>query len=125
MEDIVKYARQRGIRALIEIDSPAHVSNGWQWGPLGGMGDLAICINQQPWRQFCIQPPCGQMNIVNENLYEIMKLIYEDIAKITPGENTMHLGGDEVRGPLIKALLLKFSVASYFSITGPFRVLER
>ncbi|CAD7090237.1 unnamed protein product [Hermetia illucens] len=97
MEDIVKYARQRGIRVLIEIDSPAHVSNGWQWGPLGGMGDLAICINQQPWRQFCIQPPCGQMNIVNENLYEIMKLIYEDIAKITPGENTMHLGGDEVR----------------------------
>lgn len=26
---------------------------GWDWGPKYGMGELAMCINQQPWSFYC------------------------------------------------------------------------
>lgn len=32
VKDLADYARIRGIRVLIEIDSPAHAGAGWQWG---------------------------------------------------------------------------------------------
>ena len=46
VRELVEYGRQRGIRVLPELDSPAHVGNGWQWGPEYGLGDLAVCVNQ-------------------------------------------------------------------------------
>lgn len=36
-----------------EIDAPAHVGNGWDWGPKFGMGELGLCINRQPWSFYC------------------------------------------------------------------------
>lgn len=65
---IIKYARLRGIRVLIEIDGPSHAGNGWQWGPAAGLGNMTVCLNVQPWRKFCVQPPCGQLNPFNENM---------------------------------------------------------
>lgn len=38
VEEIVKYARVRGIRVVIEIDTPAHAGNGWTWGKQEGLG---------------------------------------------------------------------------------------
>lgn len=48
---IIQYGKLRGVRVIIEIDSPAHMGNGWNWGPQHGLGDLAVCVNAQPWRQ--------------------------------------------------------------------------
>lgn len=31
---LIEYAQVRGVRVVIEIDSPAHAGNGWQWGPV-------------------------------------------------------------------------------------------
>ncbi|XP_053950429.1 chitooligosaccharidolytic beta-N-acetylglucosaminidase [Anastrepha ludens] len=94
--NMVRYARLRGIRIIIEIDGPSHAGNGWQWGPLSGLGHMAVCVNQQPWRSYCIEPPCGQLNPLNENMYGIMKEIYEDLAEVNAPEETIHMGGDEV-----------------------------
>lgn len=41
-----EYARIRGVRLLPELDAPAHVGNGWQWGEKEGLGNLAVCVNQ-------------------------------------------------------------------------------
>ncbi len=46
IRDIVEYARVRGVRVLPELDAPAHVGNGWQFGEKEGMGRLALCVNQ-------------------------------------------------------------------------------
>lgn len=46
VRDLVKYARVRGVRLLPELDAPAHVGNGWQWGEKAGYGNLAVCVNQ-------------------------------------------------------------------------------
>lgn len=70
--------------------------NGWQWGPESGLGDLAVCVNQQPWRSYCIQPPCGQLNPANHNLYSILRNIYKDLKDVLPDGETLHMGGDEV-----------------------------
>ncbi|CAH1105329.1 unnamed protein product [Psylliodes chrysocephalus] len=96
IKDLIQYAEYRGIRIIIEIDGPSHAGMGWQWGPEAGLGDLAVCINKQPWRSFCVQPPCGQLNPVNEKLYIILRNLYSDITDISPDRRMFHMGGDEV-----------------------------
>lgn len=96
VEDLIKYANIRGVRVIIEIDSPSHVGNGWQWGSEVGLGDLAVCLNQQPWRQYCIQPPCGQLNPANKNVYNVLGDLYNDMIDMLPQNEAFHMGGDEV-----------------------------
>lgn len=94
---IVRFALLRGVRVLIEIDAPSHAGNGWQWGVTEGLGNLTVCKDWQPWRQYCVQPPCGQLNPVNEHVYAVLRRIYEDVRRLLPdGERVLHMGGDEV-----------------------------
>lgn len=72
------------------------IGNGWQWGPLYNLGNLSVCTNQQPWRSFCIQPPCGQLNPINLNVYDVLRSIYSDLLTSLADEETIHMGGDEV-----------------------------
>lgn len=43
-----------------------------------------------------MQPPCGQLNPSNPNLYKIMRDLFKDIIDIFPHGNAFHMGGDEV-----------------------------
>ncbi len=29
-------------------------------------------LNQEPWEDYCVQPPCGQFNPVNPALYSVL-----------------------------------------------------
>jgi len=80
----------------MEVDAPSHAGNGWQWGDAAGLGQLAVCVNQQPWRKYCIQPPCGQLNPTNPNLYRVLRDLYRDILDVFPLGEAFHMGGDEV-----------------------------
>ncbi|XP_076265275.1 beta-hexosaminidase 2 [Rhynchophorus ferrugineus] len=97
--DLIRFAKIRGVRIIPEIDGPAHVGNGWQWGPEVGLGNLVVCQNKQPWRSYCIQPPCGQLNPANQNIYEVLKNIYNDIVDLWKNLEAFHMGGDEVYIP--------------------------
>lgn len=94
--EIVEFARVRGIRVLIEIDTPAHAGNGWDWGPKNDLGELAVCVNQQPWSMYCGEPPCGQLNPDNPHVYDVLENLYKDILELTKETELFHLGGDEV-----------------------------
>ncbi|XP_034831194.1 chitooligosaccharidolytic beta-N-acetylglucosaminidase [Maniola hyperantus] len=96
VRELVHYARVRGIRVIIEIDSPAHAGNGWQWGKEYGYGDLAVCVNARQWRGLCIQPPCGQLNPANPDMYRVLRDLYKDVAEYLPKPALFHMGGDEV-----------------------------
>ncbi|KAM3966213.1 beta-hexosaminidase 2 [Aphomia sociella] len=96
VRQLMKYAQIRGIRVVIEIDAPAHAGNGWQWGKDYGFGDLAVCVNSEPWRRLCIQPPCGQLNPANPITYKVLRSLYRDIAVALPKPALFHMGGDEV-----------------------------
>lgn len=128
VREITHYAKLRGIRVIIEIDSPAHAGNGWNWGPKYGMGDLAVCVNTQPWRNFCIQPPCGQLNPVNGNLFIALRDIYKHLQSLLPPEETIHMGGDEVNKTTTFLSLCKINLFILFFIRhfsiGSFWLLE-
>ena len=90
--DIRKYAHYRGIRILIEVDVPAHAGRGWEWGPDAKMGDLAICVGQEPWTTFCGEPPCGQINPYNNHVFGVLETIYKDIIRLTNESELFHAG---------------------------------
>ena len=96
VEGIVHYAMVRGIKVLPEFDAPAHVGEGWQWGDKYGLGQLALCVNKEPWTQYCVEPPCGQLNPVNDNIYPILGNIYKDMSELFRSD-VFHMGGDEVK----------------------------
>ncbi|KAK0168980.1 hypothetical protein PV327_002736 [Microctonus hyperodae] len=93
---IVTYAKYRGVRIILELDSPSHAGAGWDWGESFGLGHLAVCVNQEPWRDYCVQPPCGQLNPVNPNTFDVLKDIYMDVLSALDSNSLIHLGGDEV-----------------------------
>ncbi|XP_066259526.1 probable beta-hexosaminidase fdl isoform X2 [Euwallacea similis] len=93
---LVEFARVRGIRTLLEVDVPAHAGNGWTWGPLEGLGELAVCINERPWSLYCGEPPCGQLNPENPHVYDVLEKIYKDLIELSGETEIFHLGGDEV-----------------------------
>ncbi|XP_018336049.1 chitooligosaccharidolytic beta-N-acetylglucosaminidase isoform X2 [Agrilus planipennis] len=115
VSDIIRYAKLRGIRVILEIDAPSHSGNGWQWGREAGLGDLAVCVNQEPWRSYCIQPPCGQLNPINSNVYSVLGDLYSDIVDILPKGETFHMGGDEVFIPCWNSTL---EIVNYLDSQG-------
>ncbi|CAG5095698.1 Similar to fdl: Probable beta-hexosaminidase fdl (Drosophila melanogaster) [Cotesia congregata] len=96
IKDLVDYAKIRGIRIIVEIDSPAHAGAGWQWGPEHGLGELALCVDQEPWSSYCGEPNCGQLNPINKHTYKIIEELYKELLDLTDVRDIIHLGGDEV-----------------------------
>jgi len=93
---LVQYGRVRGIRVLPEFDAPAHVGNGWQWGEKAGLGKLAVCVNREPWQSYCVEPPCGQFNLANPKLYDVLDIMYKEWVDLFSPLDSFHYGGDEV-----------------------------
>merc|ERR1712002_607738 len=93
--ELVKYARVRGVRIVPELDTPAHVGNGWQWAEKDGKGRMAVCVNQEPWQNYCAQPPCGQINPLHEGVYNVLGEIYKDFLDVFQTD-LFHMGGDNV-----------------------------
>ena len=48
-----------GVRVIPEFDQPSHVGNGWNFP---GGEEMTVCVNQEPWYNFCVEPPCGQLD---------------------------------------------------------------
>ncbi|KAL4705344.1 hypothetical protein ACJJTC_006830 [Scirpophaga incertulas] len=88
--DIVNYGLERGVRVLPEFDAPAHVGEGWQ------DTDLTVCFKAEPWRNYCVEPPCGQLNPTKDELYDYLEDIYTDMAEVFITTDMFHMGGDEV-----------------------------
>ncbi|CAL8127228.1 unnamed protein product [Orchesella dallaii] len=93
---LVAYAKQRGVKIIPELDQPAHSGNGYQWGPEAGLGDLTVCLESEPWHEYCVEPPCGQLNIVNPNVTELIGDIFQDMVNMFGTRDIFHMGGDEV-----------------------------
>ncbi|XP_075981604.1 putative beta-hexosaminidase fdl [Anticarsia gemmatalis] len=93
---LVRRARLRGIRVIIEVDSPAHVGHAWSFGPIRDLGELVYCLHDQPWNLYCNEPPCGQLNPRNKHVYELLARLYTEIMQLTGVEDVFHLGGDEI-----------------------------
>lgn len=92
---LVHRARLRGIRILIEIDAPAHMSHALNWGP-DDRGNVLQCVDSKPSTLYCDNPPCGQINPYNSFALETLQNIYSDILQLTEVDDIFHLGGDDI-----------------------------
>jgi hypothetical protein len=95
------YANVRGVMILPEIDAPAHVAAGWQWGVEADLGELALCTDilgndGTSWNTDALEPPSGQLNIANEAVYPILADVYRDMVDVFGASGYFHMGGDEV-----------------------------
>lgn len=130
VREVIEFARVRGIRVIIEIDTPAHAGNGWNWGPSYGYGELAVCVNIQPWNMYCGEPPCGQLNPENPKVYDVLEKIYKDVLDLSNDKELFHIGGDEVNIPCwdqflpsrknIEAPSFNYTFIDYHDIWGNF-----
>jgi hexosaminidase len=91
IQDIIQYARERGIRVIPEFDTPGHT---YVWGL--SHPNLIVCPNVQPhWTDMAPEPPSGQLNIIQESTLKLVKdLLSEQFTWFT--DPYVHLGGDEV-----------------------------
>ncbi|CAG9763941.1 unnamed protein product [Ceutorhynchus assimilis] len=124
---LVEFARVRGIRTILEVDTPAHAGNGWDWGPREGLGELAVCVNERPWSLYCGEPPCGQLNPENPNVYDVLEKIYRDLLELSGEKEIFHLGGDEVNLECWAQHLQKTNYSDLHDLWGEFtlKALER
>ena len=72
-----------------EFDAPAHVGEGWQHK------NMTACFNAQPWNDYCVEPPCGQLDPTVEELYPVLEDIYREMFELFDPD-VFHMGGDEV-----------------------------
>nr|QBG82656.1 beta-n-acetylglucosaminidase [Heortia vitessoides] len=89
VRDIVRFGMERGVRVLPEFDAPAHVGEGWQ------DTNLTVCFKSEPWHAYCVEPPCGQLNPIKDELYTYLEDIYTEMAESFETD-IFHMGGDEV-----------------------------
>ncbi|XP_028167865.1 chitooligosaccharidolytic beta-N-acetylglucosaminidase isoform X2 [Ostrinia furnacalis] len=90
IREVVRFGLERGVRVLPEFDAPAHVGEGWQ------DTDLTVCFKAEPWKSYCVEPPCGQLNPTKDELYQYLEDIYSDMAEVFDTTDIFHMGGDEV-----------------------------
>lgn len=85
--DVVEYGRQRGVRIMIEIDTPGHAS--------------AMCASHP---EICPSATClTPLNPATNATFDVLSSLFKDLTGGARGEglvpdNMMHLGGDEVCG---------------------------
>lgn len=102
VEDVVEYARARGVRTMIEIDTPGHAA--------------AMCKSHP---EICPSEDCPMpLNPANNATFELLETLFRDITGGERGkglvpDNMIHLGGDEAsdcRVTIVGSLPLDFSV---------------
>lgn len=84
--DVVEYARQHGVRIMMEIDTPGHAA--------------AMCDSHP---EICPSPTCNEpLNPATNATFDVLGKLFHDITGGAQGQglvpdNMFHLGGDEVR----------------------------
>ncbi|XP_068217160.1 chitooligosaccharidolytic beta-N-acetylglucosaminidase-like [Palaemon carinicauda] len=99
ISEIVQYGRLRGVMVIPELDAPAHTNAGWTWGEREGRGKLVLCSSNEqtelPWFELGKEPPSGQLNPVNPEVYSVLGELYRDMVDYFDPE-MFHMGGDDV-----------------------------
>jgi len=93
VREIVEHANINGIRVIPEFDSPAHVGFGWY--QMNGWDRFTVCVDHQPWEDYCVEPPCGQLNPFSDDMYSVLNDLFDEYLDIFNADS-FHVGGDEV-----------------------------
>ncbi|RWS08862.1 beta-hexosaminidase subunit alpha-like isoform X3 [Dinothrombium tinctorium] len=91
VKTILEYARLRGIRVIVEFDTPGHTL---AWGK--GIKDLVLdCSSVSKQYSGLSLKGSGVLQVTKESTYDFLKKFFGEIAETFPDEY-IHIGGDEV-----------------------------
>ena len=102
LHGLVRFAADRGVRVIPELDMPGHVTSWLTAYPEWGSEPAA------PSLRFGVHKAC--LNPLNENVYGAIEILLGELAEVFP-DDYVHVGGDEVssvwwrRDPVIAAHL--------------------
>ncbi|KAF9649786.1 N-acetylhexosaminidase [Thelephora ganbajun] len=88
--DIVRYANERGIDVIAEIDTPGHTSAISKSFP-----EHIACPEASPWTTYANEPPAGQLRLASSDTIKFTTGLLVNAAKLFPG-NYFSTGGDEI-----------------------------
>ena len=91
IRELIAYARDRGIRVVVEFDMPGH-SSSWF------VGYPEIASTPGPFKieeEWGVMDPA--MDPTNEKTYKFLETFIGEMAKLFP-DHYFHIGGDEVNG---------------------------
>lgn len=85
---VIEYAKARGIRVMVEFDTPGHVDAGYAAIP----GILTQCYDKTTGQP---DGTTGPLDPTNESTYDFLEKLYTEIKAVFP-DKYVHVGGDEV-----------------------------
>lgn len=85
VKQIINYARFRGIRVIVEFDTPAHTRS---WG-VAYPELLTQCYTNGTWNG-----QLGPMNPTRNFTYELLQELFDEVTTTFP-DPYFHIGGDE------------------------------
>lgn len=100
LKDLVKYAAERNITIVPEIDLPGH-----SWPALIAYPELSVNQKTEPnyvfpflasWEYWGNQRTPNTFDPTNKKVYNFLDTVFEEVTSIFPSEY-IHFGGDEVK----------------------------
>ncbi|CAG8619881.1 5285_t:CDS:2, partial [Ambispora leptoticha] len=97
VRDVIEFAHERGVRIIPEFDMPGHARAGYlQIDP-----SIVACANawwsNDDWpHHSAVEPPPGQLDIINPKTYEVIKNIFAEVSAAFP-DKLYHAGFDELQ----------------------------
>ncbi|KAL1505996.1 hypothetical protein ABEB36_005434 [Hypothenemus hampei] len=82
IKELIEYARKRGIRVIIEVDAPSHVSaEAWPKSEV-------LCASPDVFK--------ATLNPDNPETFKTLQNVYEELFKLGTAREIFHIGDDEV-----------------------------
>ncbi|CAF0749245.1 unnamed protein product [Adineta ricciae] len=108
---LIEFARQRGIRVVVEFDSPGHTQS---WGLV--IDVLTHCYSGgKPNNEY------GPMDPSRNSTFDFLKKMFSEVANVFP-DHYVHLGGDEVdfdcwrSNPNVQAFMRQMEFGNDYSL---------
>ncbi|KAI0642477.1 N-acetylhexosaminidase [Trametes meyenii] len=93
VQRIIKYANERGVDVVLEMDSPGHTTAISAAHP-----EHVACASKSPWSKYASEPPAGQLRIASPSTLSFAHTLFTSMARTLPS-TMMSSGGDEVNLP--------------------------
>ncbi|GAA5873098.1 hypothetical protein JCM3774_000341 [Rhodotorula dairenensis] len=90
VQQVVKYAGERGISVLLELDVPGHTASVAQAYP-----EYITCRDARPWSAYAAEPLAGQVKLGHPDALLFTKRLLHEAAVLTACP-LLSTGGDEV-----------------------------
>uniref|UniRef100_A0A915A133 Beta-hexosaminidase n=1 Tax=Parascaris univalens TaxID=6257 RepID=A0A915A133_PARUN len=109
IKDVIAYARLRGVRVIVEFDTPGHMKS---WG-IGMPNLLTRCFDKSGKETFdrsLIDPTI-------EDTWDVLLALFEEVFQVFP-DNYVHLGGDETKFWIPDCWERNTNITTFISLHG-------